>query len=162
MADNGFRVTSSLFGEGGTIPTSAAYTWAGGRNISPDLQWTGAPEGTRSFALSVWDPDAPTGVGFTHWVLFNLDPGLTGLDAGAGAGGKNPPGSTLGFTDFGDSEYGGMAPPEGDDPHHYHFTVYALDEAELDSGPTTTYPKFQFLIRGHVLAQATLIGRFGA
>ncbi len=158
MADNEFRVTSSLFADGETIPTSAAYA---SDNISPDLRWSAAPEGTKSFALTVWDPDAPTGVGFTHWVLFDLDPGLSALEAGAGAAGKNPAGSTLGLADFGDSEWAGMAPPPGDEPHHYRFTVYALDTASLDSGPTTTYPKFQFLIRGHVLAQATLTGRYG-
>ncbi|MCU1457937.1 MAG: hypothetical protein JWL73_2029, partial [Actinomycetia bacterium] len=141
-------------------PSSAAYPYTGGQNISPDLQWAGAPEGTKSFALSVWDPDAPTTVGFTHWILFNLDPSLTGLEAGAGAAGKNPPASMLGLADFGDSEYAGMAPPEGDDPHHYIFTVYALDVPELDSGSTTTYPKFRFLIRGHVLAEATITGRY--
>ncbi len=160
MADD-FTLTSSLFADGGTIPASAAYPYTGGQNISPHLEWTGAPEGTKSFALTVWDPDAPTGVGFTHWVFFNLDPSLTGLEAGTGAAGKNPPGSVLGLADFGDSEYAGMAPPEGDDPHHYRFTLYALDVADLESGPTTTYPKLQFLIRGHVLAQAELVGRFG-
>ncbi|HVA59637.1 MAG TPA: YbhB/YbcL family Raf kinase inhibitor-like protein [Mycobacteriales bacterium] len=155
-------VTSNLFSEGSTIPRSAAHGYAGGDNISPDLAWTGVPEGTASLALACHDPDAPTTVGFTHWLLFDLDPEAF-LEGGAGAAGKNPPGSVLGFTDWGASEYGGMAPPAGDPAHHYRFTVYALDVAKLDgAGPTTTYALFRFLIRGHVLAEGTLTGLFQA
>jgi Raf kinase inhibitor-like YbhB/YbcL family protein len=153
-------VTSKLFGEGETIPKSAAHTMVGGDNISPDLAWTGAPSGTVSFAVTCYDPDAPTTVGFTHWILLNLDPGTTALDAGAGASGKNPPGTVLGFTDWGVSEYGGMAPPPGDPPHHYLFTVHALD-TKIQGGPTTTYALLNFMMRGHVLGRGTLTGLFG-
>jgi hypothetical protein len=158
MAD--ITVTSDLFDDGGTIPAQAAFTAVGGDNVSPALAWTGVPEGTKSLAVTCYDPDAPTTVGFTHWVLFDLDPSTTSLDAGAGADGKNPSGSVLGFTDWGESQYGGMAPPAGDDPHHYHFTVWALDVESLDAAKTTTYAKFNFMTNGHVLAKGTLTGLF--
>jgi Raf kinase inhibitor-like YbhB/YbcL family protein len=154
------RVTSNLFADGEHIPKSAAHPMAGGQNISPDLHWDAVTEGTASVAVTTYDPDAPTTVGFVHWVLFNLDPQTRELEAGAGAAGKNPPDSVLGFTDWGVSEYGGMAPPPGDPPHHYHFTVYALDIPRIESGPTTTYALFRFQIRGHVLAQGTLTGLY--
>ena len=153
-------VTSTLFAEGETIPVSAAHGLANGKNVSPDLTWTGGPPGTASFAVTCYDPDAPTTVGFSHWVLFNIDPATTSLPAGAGAAGANPAGSGLGFTDWGVSEYGGMAPPPGDPPHRYQFTVYALDTT-LDAGPTATYALLNFMMRGRILARGTLTGRFG-
>jgi Raf kinase inhibitor-like YbhB/YbcL family protein len=154
-------VTSDLFDDGATIPSSAAFSAAGGDNVSPPLAWSGVPDGTKSLAVTCYDPDAPTTVGFAHWLLFDLDPGTESLDAGAGASGKNPKGSVLGFTDWGESQYGGMAPPPEDDPHHYQFTVWALDVPSLEVDETTTYAKFNFLTRGHVLAKGTLVGRFG-
>jgi Raf kinase inhibitor-like YbhB/YbcL family protein len=141
---------------------SAVYGGAGGQNVSPDLSWDAPPVGTKSLAITCHDPDAPTTVGFTHWVLFNLPPDLKSLPAGAGAAGKIPKGATLGFTDYGESAYGGMAPPPGDPPHRYQFTVWALDVPRLEGGDErTTYAKFRFLIRGHVLAQGALTGLFG-
>jgi Raf kinase inhibitor-like YbhB/YbcL family protein len=157
---NTLQVQTSLFKDGETIPKSAAFTAAGGDNKSPDLSWSGVPEGTKSLAVTCYDPDAPTTVGFVHWVLFNLDPSTTKLEAGAGAKGKNPKGSTLGFTDWGQSQYGGMAPPPGDPPHRYEFRVYALDQ-KLELDETTTYAKFRFMIRGHVLAEGVVTGKFG-
>lgn len=153
-----FAVTSSQFKDGDRLPLSVAHSMAGGQNTSPALEWDGAPAGAASFALSLYDPDAPTPVGFVHWLLFNIDGSVQGLAPGAGATGKNPPGSVLGLTDFGASEYGGPAPPPGDPPHHYEFTVYALDLPRVDLGPTTTYAMLSFMIRGHVLGQGKLIG----
>ncbi len=155
------QLTSTLFADGETIPTSAAHTFAGGGNVCPDLAWTGAPPGTRSFAITCYDPDAPTTVGFVHWLLFDIDPSTTSLAAGAGAAGESPAGSVSGFCDWGESQYGGMAPPPGDSPHRYIFTVYALDQDKLGLDETTTYAKFMFMIRGHVLATGTLTGLFG-
>ncbi len=161
MPDNSLNVSSRLFSEGATIPSSAAHTYAGGENISPDLAWTDGPEGTAAYAVACYDPDAPTTVGFTHWLVFNLPATVTSLEAGAG-GSDSPAGGVSGFTDWGESRYGGMAPPPGDDPHHYQFSVYALDTGDLPLDATTTYAKFRFMIRGHVLASGTLTGRFGA
>jgi len=155
MAEGSLEVRSTLFGEGDTISKSAAHTMVGGENVSPELSWSEGPEGTRSYAITCYDPDAPTTVGFTHWVVFDIPPSTRAVQAGA-----TPPGIS-GFTDWGESAYGGMAPPQGDEPHHYQFTVYALDSEKLGSDETTTYAKFRFLIRGHVLATGTLTGRFG-
>lgn len=159
MAD--FTVTSGQFQDGGTMPMSTVHTWGGGQNASPDLSWSGAPKATQSFALCCYDPDAPTTVGFVHWVLFNIPASVTVLKAGAGAAGKNPPGSVLGYTDWGASEYGGPLPPPGHAPHHYEFTVYALDVPALELGPSATYALFRFTILGHVLGEAKLTGRYG-
>jgi Raf kinase inhibitor-like YbhB/YbcL family protein len=155
MAEDTITVTSTQFADGGTIPTSAAHALAGGKDISPDLSWSGAPAGTKSFVLTCYDPDAPTTVGFVHWVVFNLAPEVTSLPAGA-----DPPGVT-GYTDWGQNAYGGMAPPPGDPPHRYLFTVYALRVDTLDLGPTTTYAMLRFMIRDRILATGTLTGRFG-
>jgi Raf kinase inhibitor-like YbhB/YbcL family protein len=159
MADT-ITVTSDLFRDGDTIPPRAAHTSVGGENESPHLAWSGVPEGTASIAVTCYDPDAPTTIGFVHWVLFNLDPSTASLPAGAGKAGNNPPGSTMGFVDYGFSEYGGMAPPPEDEPHRYEFRVYALDD-RIDADETTTYAKLRFMMRGHVLAEGALTGRFG-
>ncbi|HVX21261.1 MAG TPA: YbhB/YbcL family Raf kinase inhibitor-like protein [Acidimicrobiales bacterium] len=151
-------VTSDDFDDGGTIPTPHAHTYGGGDNRSPQLSWSGLPEGTRSVAVTVWDPDAPTGIGFVHWVRFDIPPGVTSFDAGAGTE-KGP--WVDGFTDWGDNGYGGMAPPPGDDPHRYVFTVYALDTDSLGLDGTTTYAKLRFVMRDHLLGTGSLTGRFG-
>jgi Raf kinase inhibitor-like YbhB/YbcL family protein len=155
MAEGTLDVKSSLFADGQTIPLSAAHSMVGGQNVSPDLSWSEGPAGTRSYAVTCYDPDAPTTVGFTHWVAFDIPTSVRSLGAG-----ETPPGVT-GFSDWGESAYGGMAPPPGDSPHRYQFSVYALDVESLGADATTTYAKFRFLIRGHVLASGTLTGRFG-
>lgn len=155
MTEATLEVRSTLFAEGETIPLSAAHGMVGGENVSPDLAWSAGPAGTKSYAVTCYDPDAPTTVGFTHWVLFDLPASVHALAAGSTTGG------ITGFSDWGESAYGGMAPPAGDEPHHYRFSVYALDTDSLGVDGTTTYAKFRFLIRGHVLASGTLTGRFG-
>jgi Raf kinase inhibitor-like YbhB/YbcL family protein len=163
MTSAGLTLSSDDFTDGGTLPNAVVYSGMGysGDNRSPALSWTGAPAGTQSFALAMHDPDAPTTVGFTHWILFDLDAGLAGLAAGAGTDERKPAGSTHGLNDFPATAYCGPAPPPGS-PHHYHFTLYALDVPKLEgAGSLLTYPRFRFMIRGHVLAEATLTGRFG-
>jgi Raf kinase inhibitor-like YbhB/YbcL family protein len=143
--------------DGGDIPDSAAHDAVGGANRSPQLSWGQGPDGTKSFAVTCWDPDAPTTVGFSHWVRFDLPADCHALDEGAGA--ADQPG-TNGFTDWGESRYGGMAPPAGDAPHHYRFTVYALDVESTGLDSQTTYARFRFTIKDHVLAEGTLVGRY--
>jgi hypothetical protein len=152
-------VRSEQFDDGGTIPSSAAHSMAGGDNKSPQLSWQGVPSGTKSLAITCWDPDAPTTVGFSHWVRVGMPASITSLAEGAGTESGE---WTDGLTDWGDTGYGGMAPPPGDPPHHYQFTVYALDAQakELGLDEHATYAKFRFLSRGHVLASGTLTGRF--
>jgi Raf kinase inhibitor-like YbhB/YbcL family protein len=151
------ELRSEEFEDGGELAQGAAHGYVGGDNVSPHLAWSGEPSGTASFALTCWDPDAPTGVGFAHWVRFDIPPDTHELPPGAGT--ENGPGVD-GFTDWGESQYGGMAPPAGDPAHHYVFTVYALDTPSLGLGPTTTYAMFRFMTREHVLDSASLTGLF--
>lgn len=157
---SGIHLTSQTFRDGDALPFSAAHPTAGGENLSPDLAWRGVPPKTRCLAVTCHDPDAPTTVGFVHWVLFNLDPALTGLPAGAGAEGNAPPGAVHGINDFGENQYAGMAPSPGDYPHRYEFRIFALDQ-KLAPNERTTYARLRFVIRGHVLAEGLLTGLFG-
>jgi Raf kinase inhibitor-like YbhB/YbcL family protein len=157
-------VTSSVFRDGQTIPMSAVFDQFGctGKNQSPDVAWSGAPAGTKSFAVTIYDPDAPTTVGFVHWIVFDIPADVTSLEAGAGSHKHVNVGATQGFTDYGFSRYGGPCPPPGDPAHHYHLTVWALDLEKLGVDDTTTYAKFRFIIRGHVLASAEIVGQYAS
>ncbi len=156
-------VTSSVFRDGATIPQSAVFDAMGctGENRSPDLSWSGAPAGTKSYAVTIWDPDAPTGVGFVHWVLFNIPGDVTSLAENAGAHKHAHAGGLHGTNDFGQAKYDGPCPPPGDPPHHYHLVVYALDVEKLEGlDHTTSYAKFKFMSRNSVLAQGELVGLY--
>jgi Raf kinase inhibitor-like YbhB/YbcL family protein len=134
-----------------------------GANISPALAWSGAPQGAKSFALSVYDPDAPTGSGFWHWVVFNIPPGVTSLPKNAGnlKAGAVLKGAVQSRTDFGVPGYGGPCPPQGDPPHHYHFTIFAVDTPKLDGDENTTAAVVGFMLHFHTLAKAELVGVYG-
>lgn len=125
-----FTLSSPDIPSGGSVPRHFEFDGFGcsGDNRSPVLRWSGAPAGTRSFAVNVYDPDAPTGSGWWHWVVYNLPASATSLPEGAGtADGKAlPAGSAQGRTDFGGPGFGGACPPPGDKPHRYVFTVFAL------------------------------------
>jgi len=131
-------LTSTSFKEGATLGMdhilSADYGFGcGGGNKSPQLSWSGVPAGTKSFAVHCFDPDAPTGSGFWHWVVFNIPASTASIPLNAGDLKKKlmPKGAVQSRTDFGTDGYGGPCPPEGDKPHHYIFTVYAVDEDKL-------------------------------
>jgi len=161
-----FSMTSSAFRNGGTMGMTNVYNGYGckGSNNSPEVQWSGAPSETRSFALTIWDPDAPVHGGWWHWVFFNLPASTMSLAAGAGSTnpGAAPGGSVEGTTSFGKPGYGGPCPPVGSGAHHYIFTLYALDEARIPGASAkTTGPALKLLVAKHILGQATLIGRFG-
>jgi Raf kinase inhibitor-like YbhB/YbcL family protein len=134
-----------------------------GGNISPALSWSGAPQGTKSFALSVYDPDAPTGSGFWHWVVFNIPPDVTSLPKNAGdpKGAAAPKGAVQSRTDYGAPGYGGPCPPQGDPPHHYHFTIFAVDTPKLEGDENTTAAVVGFMLHFHTLAKAELVGVYG-
>lgn len=158
---NPLTVTSSSYRDGGTIPMEQVYGACGGKNVSPQLSWDGFPSGTRGFAIAMFDPDAPTGAGYWHWVLANVPGSVTQLDAGAGTT-TSPGGGVNGYTDFGESSYCGPCPPKGDGQHRYIITVYALDVPRIEgAGPGTTGSTLLFMMRGHVLAQGSISGRFG-
>src|SRR6186997_2794937 len=130
-----FTVTSTDIAEGEPMPTplmSAAFGVPGGEDRSPQLSWSGAPEGTRGYAVTCHDPDAPTPSGFWHWLVVGLPADVTSLPAGAGAGDASLPGGAFHVgNDYGTKAYGGAAPPEGDRPHRYMFAVHALDTDDL-------------------------------
>ncbi len=134
-----------------------------GKNVSPALSWSGAPKGTKSFALSVYDPDAPTGSGFWHWVVFDIPADATGLPKGAGDPKSDaaPKGAIQSRTDFGVPGYGGPCPPKGDKPHHYHFTLFALDVDKIDADENASAAFVGFNLHFHTLAKATLTGLWG-
>jgi Raf kinase inhibitor-like YbhB/YbcL family protein len=133
------------------------FTYSGG-NRSPQLSWSGFPEGTRGFAVTCFDPDAPTPSGFWHWVLVGLDAGTTELarDAGAVGGANLPAGAFHARNDFGEHGYGGAAPPPGDQVHRYFFVVHALDVDKLDVDENASPAVVSFNLAFHTLARAIL------
>ena len=152
-----FSVTSNDLTDGGTLPDAQVYAKG---NVSPHLKWSGAPEGTKSFAITCYDPDAPTGSGFWHWTVANIPADVTELEAGAGAvdGAKLPSGAIQGRTDFGQPGFGGAAPPAGHGPHRYIFTVFAVDTDRLDVVADNSGAVFGFNLHFHTLAKASITG----
>ena len=157
-----FKVTAPDLTAKGRITAQHVFNGMGctGQNVSPALNWTGAPAGTKSFAVTAYDPDAPTGSGWWHWVMYNIPADATGLLAGAGNGRNAPRGSQQGNTDFGSKGYGGPCPPVGDKPHHYHFTVYALKVDKLDVPGNATSAMIGFYIHANKLASARVTGLY--
>jgi Raf kinase inhibitor-like YbhB/YbcL family protein len=143
-----FALESSAFANAQAIP--ARYSCEG-EDLSPPLSWSNVPEGTRSLALVVDDPDAPSGV-FTHWVAWGLDPGADGLDEGG-------PAPREGQNDFGTTDYRGPCPPPGHGRHRYVFRLYALDtDPNLPAGAAKA--ELEQSIEGHVLTTAELVGNY--
>ena len=131
-----------------------------GENVSPQLSWENAPADTKSFAITMYDPDAPTGSGFWHWVVFNVPATTTDLKTGAGDAAKNllPAGAIQSVTDFGQPGYGGPCPPQGHGLHTYIITVYALKSAALAGLDKTTMPALVgFNIHFNTLAKASIV-----
>jgi Raf kinase inhibitor-like YbhB/YbcL family protein len=164
MAANALTLTSPDIKPGAKLADEQVFNSFGctGKNISPTLNWSGAPKGTKSFALNVYDPDAPTGSGFWHWVIFNIPADVSSLakDAGDPKGAAAPKGVIQGRTDFGSAGYSGPCPPKGDKPHHYQFTIYALDVDKLDADENASAAVVGFNLHFHTLAKATLTGVF--
>ncbi|MEU6231509.1 YbhB/YbcL family Raf kinase inhibitor-like protein [Kitasatospora sp. NPDC047058] len=154
-----FELTSEDFTDGGGL--AEEFIHAGG-NLSPQLAWAGLPEGTRSIAVTCFDPDAPTGSGWWHWLALNLPAGTTGLARGAGSSDADLPGerSFHGPNDFPGNKYDGAAPPPGA-PHRYAFAVHALDVAELDVAADTPAAQIGFHVTFHTLARAVITAEYG-
>jgi Raf kinase inhibitor-like YbhB/YbcL family protein len=153
-----FHLESSSFGDGQALanPQVSGIMGAGGEDVSPQLSWSGFPDGTKSFAVTVYDPDAPTASGFWHWAVANLPASVTELPAGAGAG-SNLPGDALTLVnDAGARRYIGAAPPAGHGPHHYFVAVHAVDVDKLDL-PEDASPAFLgFNLFQHAIARAVI------
>ena len=157
-------LTSQSFNDGDylgqdhVLAESFGFGCAGG-NVSPQLSWSGAPEGTQSFALTCYDPDAPTGSGFWHWVVINIPSDVTSLPAGA-SGGSMPAGAIEMRNDTGQSSYGGPCPPEGDHPHRYIFTLHAVGLDALPVPPDATAAVVGFMLHFNTLEKTTLMGLY--
>lgn len=149
-----FTLTSTGFADGGTLPDDQVYAKG---NRSPQLAWSGAPEGTKSFAVTCYDPDAPTGSGFWHWTVANIPADVTELAEGASSAGL-PKGAVEGRTDFGEPGFGGAAPPAGHGQHRYIFTVFAVDTERLEVTPENSGAVFGFNLHFHTLARASITG----
>jgi Raf kinase inhibitor-like YbhB/YbcL family protein len=133
-----------------------------GENLSPQLSWSNVPEGTKSFVLSVYDPDAPTGSGWWHWVVYNIPADATELAAGAGSGkAKLPAGTVEGRTDFGKAGFGGACPPPGDKPHRYIFTLTALKVDKLEVPADASAAMVGFMTKANALGSATFTAKYG-
>ena len=161
------KVTSAEIKNGATISNPQVFNsfTCTGDNISPSLTWTGAPKETKSFVVTVHDPDAPTGSGWWHWVVINIPASTTSLPKNAGDPKANllPAGALQTRTDFGAPGYGGPCPPKGDKPHHYHFTVFAVDEDKLGfaQNDQASAALVGFELHFHTLAKASFVGLYG-
>lgn len=133
-----------------------------GDNVSPELTWKDAPEGTKSFAITMYDPDAPTGSGWWHWLVFDIPANVRGLKAGAGdaAGKLMPKGAVQSLTDYGAAGYGGPCPPVGHGPHQYIITIYALQVDQLGLDAAANPAKVGYYINSNALAKASVVAYF--
>jgi len=160
-----FVLKSAEVAPQGTFANAHIFNGFGcsGGNVSPSLSWSGAPAGTQSYAMTVYDPDAPTGSGWWHWVVINIPATATGIAKGAGVVDSKvlPIGSQQVRTDFGQGAYGGPCPPAGDKPHRYIFTLYALKVSKLDVAPDATAALAGFMIHGNMLGKAQFTALYG-
>ncbi len=148
-----FSVESHDLTDGQPLPLSAVAAAAGGQELSPHLRWSGAPPTTRSYALTCFDPDAPTPSGFWHWAVVDLPAGTAELAAGA----VLPEGAYALPHDGGQRGYAGAAPPPGDHPHRYYFVVHAVDVDRLGVPPSATPAVLSFNLAFHTLARAMIV-----
>ena len=160
-----FVLSSPDIPAGGTIPQEFEFNSFGctGRNESPVLRWQGAPAGTQSLALTVYDPDAPSGSGWWHWMVVDLPPTATELQANAGAAGSAtlPTGARQIRNDYGSFAWGGVCPPPGAKPHRYVFTVHALSVPKLDVPDDATAALAGFMINANAIATASFTAHYG-
>ncbi|SOC03314.1 YbhB/YbcL family Raf kinase inhibitor-like protein [Rhodobacter maris] len=156
-------LTSPDISEGKTIGEDFIFDGFGctGPNLSPALSWSGAPEGTNSFILTVYDPDAPTGSGFWHWSLFDLPASTTALPRGIGTAAALPAGAMAARNDYSQNAWGGPCPPQGDKPHRYIFTVYAMPQEKLGIDETASGAVVGFFAHAAALDHASLTAIYG-
>ena len=160
----GFTLNSPDVGPKAPIAHKHVFKGFGceGENVSPALAWSGAPKDTKSFALMVYDPDAPTGSGWWHWVMFNIPADAKDLPQGAGdpAAGKAPKGAVQGRTDFGKPGWGGPCPPVGHGPHRYVFTLHALKADKLDLPEDATAALVGYMVNANSIGKASFTAKY--
>ncbi|HVO87474.1 MAG TPA: YbhB/YbcL family Raf kinase inhibitor-like protein [Casimicrobiaceae bacterium] len=145
-----------------TVPPANVYQGCGGQNVSPALEWHNPPSGTRSFAITMYDPDAPTGSGWWHWMAFDIPASATGLARGAGnPTGTRPAGMIQARNDYGEVGYGGPCPPPGDRPHRYIFTVFALKVGRLDVKSDSSCALIGFNLNANKIEDASFMSYYG-
>ncbi|HPZ49996.1 MAG TPA: YbhB/YbcL family Raf kinase inhibitor-like protein [Propionibacteriaceae bacterium] len=150
------ELISTAIPDGSTIDLRHAEPAIGGENLSPDLAWTQGPEGTQSYAITCYDPDAPTGSGWWHWVVTDIPADVTSIPLG----GPTPEGSRSWANDYGYSEWGGCWPPPGDPAHHYIFTVTAVNTPKLDVPDEATHAYVRLMLHFATLETASFTGLF--
>ncbi|ACK66595.1 PEBP family protein [Rippkaea orientalis PCC 8801] len=159
-----FRLWSPEFSDQGKLSLDHEFNGFGGngQNISPRLEWENPPADTKSFALTVYDPDAPTGSGFWHWVIFNIPSDLRVIEQNAGTVSTQllPSEAIQLHNDYGFAGYGGALPPVGDPPHPYQFVLHALSVERLDINAETTNAVARFLMSSYVIENAMTVGYY--
>ena len=146
----------------GQISTSQVFNGFGctGKNISPQLSWENAPKGTKSFAITVYDPDAPTGSGWWHWLVFNISKDAKNISANSSASHTLPSGSIESITDYAKSGFGGACPPQGDKAHSYITTIHALDVEKLKLNKDSNPALVGYMISAHTLEKSSVIAYY--
>ena len=159
-----FELTSTDIKANSTLTQAQVFNGFGctGQNISPALQWKNAPKGTKSFAVTVYDPDAPTGSGWWHWVVYNLPATTNSLATGVGIENSTtlPEGTQQGRTDFGSYSFGGACPPKGHGKHRYIFSVYALNTEKIEVPHDASPALIGYMINANKLAKATFTAKY--
>lgn len=157
-----FELTSTDVKQGQRMASAQEYQGFGcsGGNLSPALAWKHAPAGTQSFAVTVYDPDAPTGSGWWHWLAYDIPASAHALPAGAGVKADLPAGTRQGRNDYGAHAFGGACPPVGDKPHHYIFTVYALKVGKLEVPDDASAALIGFMLNANSLGKAKLTATY--
>jgi Raf kinase inhibitor-like YbhB/YbcL family protein len=154
-----FSLTSDDIQQGEPLKPPQYSAEAGGGDVSPQLSWSGAPAGTRSYAVTMFDPDAPTGAGYWHWAVANIPASVTSLPSGAGsAGGELPEGATQVLNEQRVPHFVGAEPPQGTGVHRYFVVVHAVDVERLELDPQATPAVLGFNLHFHTLGRAILVG----
>lgn len=163
LSVHALELSSTEIGNEKTLNSAQVYQGFGcnGGNVSPALNWSGVPTGTKSFAITAYDPDAPTGSGWWHWIAYDLPADLRSLPAGAGQMGALPGGAKHGRNDYGSNDFGGACPPPGDKPHRYIFTVFALKTEKLAVPAEASAALIGYMLNANKLATASMTARFG-
>jgi len=160
--------SSSLFSDGlslksndllGQVSINQVFNGFGctGKNISPQLSWSNTPKNTKSFAITIYDPDAPTGSGWWHWVMFNIPKDTNQISSNASQLGLLPKGTVQSKTDFGNTGFGGACPPKGDKAHTYITTIYALDVEKINLDKNANPALVGYMINSHMIEKSSIV-----